>query len=85
MNKHIELVEKWLADNNSVSLDELTANKDAAYDTYKTAYIAHAYDATYYTFAAALAAHTTAYATYYDHAPIGDAAYYINKYKELTK
>ena len=30
-NKHIELVKKWLADNDSVSHVELVANADAAY------------------------------------------------------
>ena len=30
MNKHIELVEKWLADNDSVSKEELIANRNAA-------------------------------------------------------
>ena len=30
MNKHIELVEKWLADNDSVSEEELKANRNAA-------------------------------------------------------
>ena len=31
MNEHIELAKKWLADNDSVSLEELKANKKAAY------------------------------------------------------
>ena len=31
MNKHIEVVKKWLADNDSVSNEELTDNKAAAY------------------------------------------------------
>jgi len=30
MNEHIELVEKWLEDNTSVSIEELKANADAA-------------------------------------------------------
>jgi hypothetical protein len=30
MNKHIELVKKWLADPESVSLEELEANREAA-------------------------------------------------------
>ncbi len=41
MNKHIELVEKWLNDNNSVSVEELRANAaDAAYAAYDAAYAA---------------------------------------------
>jgi hypothetical protein len=31
MNKHIELVKKWLKDKDSVSIEELKANKKAAY------------------------------------------------------
>ena len=31
MNKHVELVKKWLADPKSVSLEELKANKEAAW------------------------------------------------------
>jgi hypothetical protein len=41
MNKHIELVKKWLADKDSVSLEELEANKkaaDAAYGACDAAY-----------------------------------------------
>ena len=30
-NKHIKLVKKWLADKDSVSLEELRADADAAY------------------------------------------------------
>ncbi len=40
MNKHIELVEKWLNDNNSVSLEELKANRDAANAAVAAAYAA---------------------------------------------
>lgn len=45
MNKHIELVEKWLEDKNSVSLEELKANKEAAYAAHDAAYEAAAYAA----------------------------------------
>ncbi len=31
MNKHIELVKKWLSDKDSVSSEELKANSNAAY------------------------------------------------------
>ena len=70
MNKHIELVKKWLKDRDSVSLEELEANKAAAYD---------AYDA-YAT--AAATAYDAAYAAAYDHAT--HAAYWIERYEELT-
>ena len=39
MNKHIELVKKWLADKDSVSQEELQSNSDAAY---AAAYVADA-------------------------------------------
>tara|TARA_R110000744_G_scaffold285185_2_gene396628 strand:+ start:2980 stop:3165 length:186 start_codon:yes stop_codon:yes gene_type:complete len=42
-NEHIELVKKWLDDNDSVSLDELEANVAATYAAYSAA--AAAYDA----------------------------------------
>ncbi len=71
MNKHIELVEKWLEDNNSVSLEELRANTDAADAAYEAAYAAA------YTSAADAAAYATEYVDY--------AEYYVNRYKELTK
>ena len=58
MNKHIELVEKWLKDKNSVSLEELKANKDAAY---AASYAADAYAASN----AAYAASNAAYAAHY--------------------
>tara|TARA_B110000483_G_scaffold202831_1_gene244720 strand:+ start:621 stop:956 length:336 start_codon:yes stop_codon:yes gene_type:complete len=34
MNKHIEVVKKWLADNDSVSKKELENNRDSAYHAY---------------------------------------------------
>ena len=46
VNKHIALVKKWLADKDSVSKEELKANRDAAY-AYAAAYDAVAYDAAY--------------------------------------
>ena len=51
MNKHIELVKKWLDDPTSVSQDELEANSVAAHAAYvaayaaDSAYAADAYDA----------------------------------------
>ena len=72
MNKHIELVEKWLEDRESVSLEELEANRDAAYATYA---------ATYAATRATHAAYTAADATDATDA----ASTYVNKYKELAK
>ena len=69
MNKHIELVEKWLSNRDSVSLEELEANADAAY-------IAAADDATDAASADAWAAAASA-----AHAAAADC---IAKYKELT-
>ena len=37
MNEHVALVKKWLADHDSVSKEELKANRDAAYDAYYAA------------------------------------------------
>jgi len=37
MNKHIELVKKWLADNDSVTQQELDDNRDAAAAYYAAA------------------------------------------------
>ena len=70
MNKHIELVKKWLADPESVSLEELKANKetaDAAYADWA------AYGAAE---AAANAAYDAAYAAYWDAANAAYAAYW---------
>ena len=42
MNKHIELVKKWLADKDSVSQEELEDNSAAAYtDVNEAAYAAY--------------------------------------------
>jgi hypothetical protein len=37
MNKHIELVKKWLAENDSVSQTELHDNRDSAYQAFNAA------------------------------------------------
>ena len=44
MNKHIELVKKWLDDPDSVTVDELRENSESAYAAY-AAYAAAAYAA----------------------------------------
>jgi hypothetical protein len=69
MNKHIELVKKWLADPSSVTQEELKANADAA---------AAAYDA------AAFYAAAAADAAYYS-AVGDTAAYWVKKYKDLEQ
>ena len=87
-NKHIELVEKWLADNESVSQKELKANVDAA----DAAYADAAYADAAYAYTAAAAAYAAAYAdaaAAYDYAAYADAAaaaaaYWVKRYEELT-
>ena len=75
MNKHIELVKKWLADSESVTQQELEDNRaaanaaaDAAARTARAAYNAAADAATS---AAARAA--------------ADAKYWVNRYEELKE
>ena len=79
MNKHIELVKKWLSDRDSVTLEELKANKDAAYAAHADAAYANA--AVYAAANAAYANAAYANAAYY----ADSAAYYIKRYEELTK
>ena len=72
MNKHIELVKKWLADRKSVTKEELEANADAA----------NAADAAYA--ASNAAAGYAAYASNYAAAAntaFADAAYHTSKTK----
>lgn len=74
INKHIELVKKWLANTESVTEEELLANNDsanAAYADNEAAYYA-AYYAAYV--AAAANASNAAY-----------AEYWLKRYQELTK
>ena len=73
MNEHVALVKKWLADHDSVSKEELKANKAAAYTAYDAAYAA--YDAAAYD-AAANATYAAAYAA--------NAAYWVGIYEDLT-
>lgn len=73
MNKHIELVKKWLENKDSVFLEELEANAKAA--------AAAANAAANAAFGAAMAAA----AAYYDYAADDDAAYWIKRFEELTK
>ena len=81
MNKHIELVKKWLA-GEDVSNEELRANSIAAVSR------AHADAADAADHAAASAAHAAAHATWSNsRTNLGDkkaAARWVKKYEELT-
>ncbi len=86
MNPHIELVKKFLADDTSVTEEELKANKHAAYDAYWAA--AEAAEAAYW---AAEDAYWAAYWATDANIP-ENAEYYkqkaieaIAEYEELTK
>lgn len=68
-NEQIELVKKWLADNDRVSPEELKANSRAAYAAAYGADAAAAADGDDYAAAAAYAA----------------AKYWVKRYEELTK
>ena len=76
MNKHVELVKKWLEDKDSVSLEELKANKEAANAAHYADY------AVYAAYAASRAAYYDAYAA---DADVDEAAYWVKRYEELTK
>ena len=76
MNKHIELVKKWLADPDSVTQEELEDNRDAA----NSAYAATAYSASaVYAADSAYAANAAA------DARSADAEYWVERYEELTE
>ena len=88
MNKHIELVKRWIADNDSVSNEELTDNSVAAY----TAWVnAKAYADARGT--ARIAANAAEAAAEVDYAEVAAAevaaaevaaAYWVKQYEELT-
>jgi hypothetical protein len=87
MNKHIEIVKKWLKDKDSVSAEELEANKKSAY----AAYYADAADAAFNVYEAACYAADAADAAFnvYEAACYADAAadaaeYWVRQYEELT-
>jgi hypothetical protein len=86
MNKHIELVKKWLDDPDSVTVDELKVNADAAVAAYVGADADAAADAADAADAAAYAAYAAAAdAAYAAYATAADsAAYRVKKYEELT-
>lgn len=80
MNKHIELVKKWLADKDSVSQEELNVNAKAAAELASEADEVAAEAAVRAAYAAARAAYPDASSARAD----WDAAYWVNSYEELT-
>ncbi len=95
MNKHIELVKKWLDNPDSVTQEELKANVDAANAAYDDVANAAA-NAAYAAYAAAdvasaAAAYDAAYDAYDDVANAAAydaaayAAYFVKKYEKLTE
>ena len=85
-NQCIELVKSWLADNDSVTLQELKNNRDSAYADYADGNVA----------AETLYAADVAYAASSDAAAAADAAaraaraaataaYWFRRYEEITK
>ena len=85
MNKHIELVKKFLDDNDSVSLEELESNKKAAYDATWDA--GAAYHAAYWAYRAAYWAYWVVAADNLENAERyrAKAIEAIAEYEELTK
>ena len=91
MNKHIELVKKWLDDPDSVTREQLKANGDSAYAALSAANasgasIAEAEDnssdyAAYFAAYFAYTASNTAWAATYAES----AARYVKKYEALTE
>ena len=77
MNEHIELVKKYLADNTSVTLEELRVNQDATWAAALWAAEA-AYDAAYWAYRAAEASEHTEYCKQ-------KARKAIARYEELIK
>lgn len=85
-NKYIELVEKWLEDNNSVSKEELSYSNASAMRGYSDATAAAdaAFDAFNAAEAAAEAAEVVMYATEAASEGNGDAGYWVKRYEEIT-
>lgn len=76
MNKHIELVKKWLTDKDSVSQADLKANVKAASNA--------AYDASNAAKAAADAAYDASNAAYDAADATSEAIYWVERYEEMT-
>ena len=87
MNKHIELVKKWLDDPSSVTKVELKINKDSALDVMVKAFADNtAYDAAYYNaYNAAYYAYVASKATNPDWNGSAIADGYVKKYEELIE
>ena len=85
MNKHIELVKKWLDDPSSVTVVELRVNRDSALDTQAKAFADNtANGAAYYNaYNAAYYAYVASKATNPDWDGSNIAAGYVKKYEEL--
>jgi hypothetical protein len=84
-NKHMELVGKWLADNDSVTLEELKANLRAARDEARTSY----HDAAWIAAKAASAALASGEAARYAREAYADwaadeADHWVKRYEETT-
>lgn len=80
MNKHIELVKKWLNDPSSVTIDELLINSDDAYAAIEAASYDPANVADDATYAVLEAVDYAAYA-----ADADDAAHWVKRYEELSE
>ena len=85
-NRNIKLVKQWLADNDSVSSEELKANASRAAD-YAADYASRADAADYASRAADYAARAAADAASYDavyYEAEAAAAYWVKQYEEMT-
>jgi hypothetical protein len=78
MNKHIELIKKWLADPDSVTQQELDDNYTATKAAYYAVDFAVAYAAyaTAYTYSAANSAAAS---------DVDNAKHWVKRYEELTE
>jgi len=87
MNKHIELVKKWLDDPSSVNKEELKANRDSALDAQAKAFADNAANgAAYYNaYNAAYYAYVSSNATNPDWNGSDIVAGYVKKYEELLE
>lgn len=85
MNPHIELVKKWLADSESVSLEELKENKKAAWSASSSAVGYAVYAAAYTAYDAAWADDDGIRLTHWITQYRNEAIKHVKKYEELTK
>jgi hypothetical protein len=89
MNKHIELVKKWLADNDSVSQEQLKDNcaaaDAAAYDVYVAANSTNSANAAYAAADAAYEAYDAANSAAAAANTAKAAAYCVKRYEEIKE